>query len=244
MVITIVILIILAVVTINFAFGESGLITKANEAKIMQAVSSVKETINLEALERKMDKEKLTPEIMLAEGKVTRTVQQGEDQSYHMHYALKDNAYEQMAGLGKGNLTELKDIFLIDDNLNIKYISKDGKEYGDNIEEKVLTDETEIKFSSEAFSQYVSKISGIAEDEMKFKWMKKQTSLTIADSNVTSLVDLAFFPNLTSLTLGEYGSNIPQITSMDGVENCTKLNSISIIQGPNKDYTAVGKLKN
>ena len=79
---------------------------------------------------------------------------------------------------------------------------------------------------------------------MKFEWMKNQTSLTITDSNVTSLEDLVFFPNLTNLTLGEYGSNIPQVTSMDGVENCTKLTSLTIIYGPDKDYSAVGKLFN
>ena len=75
--------------------------------------------------------------------------------------------------------------------------------------------------------------------------MKNQTSLTIADTSVDSLEDLVFFPNLESLTLGETGNkNIPPITSMDGVENCTKLTSLTIYNGPDKDYTAISSLQN
>ena len=47
-----------------------------------------------------------------------------------------------MQGLGKGNVANLRDVFLIDDKLNVKYISSNGKEYGDKIEEKILEDET------------------------------------------------------------------------------------------------------
>ena len=79
---------------------------------------------------------------------------------------------------------------------------------------------------------------------MKFKWMKNQTSLTIADSSVDSLQDLVFLPNLESLTLGEYGNNIPPITTMDGIENCTKLTSLTILYGPDKDYSAIALLPN
>ena len=107
-----------------------------------------------------------------------------DDGKYYMYYSLKDNSIEGMQGLGRGDITNFKDIFLIDENLNIKYISSNGKEYGDEINKKVLEDETEIRFSSKAFSEYISKKSGVPEDEMKFKWMKNQTSLTIADKAV------------------------------------------------------------
>ena len=80
-----------------------------------------------------------------------------------MYYALKENSLEGMQGLGKGNLTNLQDVFLIDDDLNVKYIARNGKEYGDEIKEKILEDETEIRFSSKTFSEYISKISGISE---------------------------------------------------------------------------------
>lgn len=151
---------------------------------------------------------------------------------------------KECGGLGKGNLSTLKDVFLIDDNLNVQYVANNGKEYGDTVNNKILEDETKIRFANKAFSEYVSKISGITEEEMKFKWMKNQTTLIIADSSIDSLEDLVFFPNLTSLPLGEYGPGIPQITTLDGIENCTKLTTLTIIRGPDKDYTALANCPN
>lgn len=244
LVITVIVLLIIAGVSIVALIGDNGILTKAKDAKIKAVVAIVKEAVRLEQAEKQIYGEDVNPETLLANGKVRRTVQQGEDGKYYMYYALKEKAYEGMSGLGKGNLANLKDVFLIDDDLNIKYISSQGKEYGDNINNKILKDETKIRFANKAFSEYVSKISGATEEEMKFEWMKNQTSLIIADTSVDSLEDLVFFPNLTSLTLGEYGSNIPPITSLDGIENCTKLTSITIIHGTIKDYSALKYLNN
>ena len=244
LVITIIVLLILAGVTIATLTGENGILTIASDAKIETAVAAVKEVLRLEQIEKKIDDEEVNPETLLANGKVQRTVQQREDGNYHIYYALKEKAYEGMQGLGKGNLASLEDVFLIDDDLNVKYISSNGKEYGDELEAKILEDETEIRFASEAFSKFVSLKAGVTEDEMKFKWMKEQTSLTITDTSVDSLQDLVFFPNLTSLQLGTNANNAPQITSMDGVENCTKLKELKIYYGPDKNYSTVAQLKN
>ena len=245
LVITIIVLLILASVSIAMLTGDNGILTRAGDAKIETALGAVKEQIGLYQIEKKMNKQEVTAESLLAEGKVSRTVQAGEADKYYMYYALKENSFEGMQGLGKGNIASLKDVFLIDDNLNVKYISSNGKEYGDNLNNKVLEDETEIRFSSKAFSEYVSKISGVTEDEMKFKWMKNQTSLVITDPNVDSLQDLVFFPNLESLTLGGGSKNTaPQVTSMKGIENCTKLTNLSILDGPDKDYTSICFMNN
>ena len=244
LVITITVLLILAGVSIAMLTGDNGILTEASNAKIETVLGTIKEQIKLLQMESRIEEKEVTPETLLAEGKVSRTVKMEDDGKYYMYYSLKDNSIEGMQGLGRGDITNFKDIFLIDENLNIKYISSNGKEYGDEINKKVLEDETEIRFSSKAFSEYISKKSGVPEDEMKFKWMKNQTSLTIADKTVDSLEDLVFFPNLISLTLGEYGSNIPPIISMNGIENCTKLSNLDIIYGPDKDYSAVAKLSN
>ena len=244
LVITINVLLILAGVSIAMLTGDNGILTEASNAKIETVLGAIKEQIKLLQMESRIEEKEVTPETLLAEGKVSRTVKMEDDGKYYMYYSLKDNSIEGMQGLGRGDITNFKDIFLIDENLNIKYISSNGKEYGDEINKKVLEDETEIRFSSKAFSEYISKKSGVPEDEMKFKWMKNQTSLTIADKTVDSLEDLVFFPNLISLRLGEYGSNIPPIISMNGIENCTKLSNLDIIYGPDKDYSAVAKLSN
>ena len=245
LVITIIVLLILAGVSIAMLTGDNGILNQANDSKIETAVGTVKEQLKLLQGEKIIQGEKVTPEALLAEGKVKRTVRAEENDKYYMYYALKENSLEGMQGLGKGDLTSLKDVFLIDDDLNVRYIASNGKEYGDQISKKILEDETEIRFSSKAFSEYVSKISGVAEGEMKFKWMKNQTSLVIADPEVDSLQDLVFFPNLTSLHIGnDYSGKLaPNITTMDGIENCTNLVSLTIIQGPNKNYEAMESLE-
>ncbi len=133
LIVTIIVLLILAGVTIATLTGENGILTKANTAKIETAIGSVKEGLKLEQGEERIEGTDVTPETLLAEGKVNRTVQQGEDGNYYMYYAIEDGAYNGMQGLGKGNLANLKDVFLIDDNLNVKYIASNGEEYGDNI---------------------------------------------------------------------------------------------------------------
>ena len=244
LVITIVVLLILAGVTIASLTGDNGLLTRASETKIETALGAVREALKLEQGEKIIDGITVTPETLLADGKVKRTVQQAEDGNYYMYYAIKEDVFNGMQGLGKGNIANLKDVFLIDDALHVRYIANNGKEYGDDIESKILEDETAIRFASKAFSEYVSKISGITEEEMKFKWMKEQTSLTITDTTVDSLEDLVFFPNLESLTLGENSSNTPNVTTMEGIENCSKLKTLIVRYGPDKDYSAVAKLSN
>ena len=236
LVITIIVLLILAGVSIAMLTGDNGILNQANDSKIETAVGTVKEQLKLLQGEKMIQGEKVTPETLLAEGKVKRTVRAEENDKYYMYYALKENSLEGMQGLGKGDLTSLKDVFLIDDDLNVRYIASNGKEYGDQISKKELEDETEIRFSSKAFSEYVSKISGVAEGEMKFKWMKNQTKLVINDANIDNLQDLVFFPNLIELDLG---GECSQITTMDGIENCTQLEKLYINSETNKNYMAI-----
>ena len=238
LVITIIVLLILAGVSIAMLTGDNGILMQASDSKIETAVGTVKEQLKLLQGEKIIQGEKVTPEILLAEGKVRRTVQLGENDKYYMCYALKENSIEGMQGLGKGILTNLKDVFLIDDELNVKYIASNGKEFGDEIKEKILEDETEIKFVSKAFSEYISKISGITESEMKFKWMKNQTHLSLYNMDLNNLEDLIFFPNLTSIEMGNMN-----LESFSGIENCSKLKMFQIADIKVKDYGALSLLK-
>ena len=242
LVITIIVLLILSGVSIAMLTGDNGILTQANEAKVEMAIGTVKEQLKLLQAEKRIEEEKATPETLLSDGKVSRIVKEGENDQYYMYYTLKENSFEGMQGLGKGNIASLKDIFLIDDNLNVKYIASNGKEYGDEIKEKILDDETEIRFSSKAFSEYISKISGISEEELKFKWMKNQTNLQLYNFDLDSLEDLIFFPNLISINIG---GNI-NVETLDGIENCRKLKNISLNSGNGKikDYKALSLLNN
>lgn len=246
-IITIVILIILATISFNAIFGDNGIIGRAQTSKMITLVQSVKEEINMYSIEKMISNTKVTPESLLVEGKVSRIIKSEDDGKYHMYYYLNENSFNAMMGMGKGSVEDLKDIFLIDESLNVKYISSKGKQYGDQIEDKILDDETKINFSSKAFSEYVSKISGVPEENMQFKWMKNQTVLYLEDSDINSLQDLVFFPNLTFLTIGSSdgkAEKTPDISSLDGIECCTKLERLIIQYGKDKDYTAIRKLEN
>ena len=239
LVITIIVLLILAGVSIAMLTGDNGILMQASDSKIETAVGTVKEQLKLLQGEKIIQGEKVTPEILLAEGKVKRTVQAEENDKYYMYYALKENSLEGMQGLGKGDLTSLKDVFLIDDDLNVRYIASNGKEYGDQISKKILEDETEIRFSSKEFGEYISKISGVAEGEMKFKWMKNQTHLSLYSIDLNSLEDLIFFPNLTSIEMGNM-----HLESLNGIENCSKLKEFQVVDVKVKNYKALSLLKN
>ena len=57
LVITVIIIIILATVTLNFTFGENGIITKANQAKYMAELSSFKEELGMWQMGKSMEYE-------------------------------------------------------------------------------------------------------------------------------------------------------------------------------------------
>ena len=88
LVITIVVLLILAGVSIAMLTGNNGIITQANEAKIQTVLAGVRETIQLEKQSAYMNNNELTPEILLVDRKVRRIIHQGEDEKYHMYLQL------------------------------------------------------------------------------------------------------------------------------------------------------------
>ena len=139
LVVTIIILIILAGISISTLTGKNGILNQANSAKIMTIVSGIKEEIGLKNIECQVEDMSIKIESLLKEGKIERIVKPEYD-TYYIYYIIKPKSYISMKNLGNGNSTEFKDIFLIDDDFNIKYIDKFGNEYGDNLTKKELTD--------------------------------------------------------------------------------------------------------
>ncbi len=235
LVITIIVMIILSGVVI-LSLSKNNPIGKANEAKVLNAIATIKEEISLEQTNNLVTGAKLTMETLVKDGRAKRTVIE-KDGVYNLNYYLTKNAFQGMSGLGNGNPREGKDLFLIDEQFNIKYIASNKKEYGSNVGTTVIEDETEIKFASKEFSKYVSEKAGIAEDELKFKWMKNQTELKIIENNeINNLEDLVFFPNLKNLEINKCNN----ITSLNGVEYCKKIEKVDVLYGPESiDYSAL-----
>ena len=239
LVITIVILIILAGISANLTLGENGILTKTKEAKIMSAIGSITDQIHLDAIQKKIDNIEMSAELLVEEGNAKRRVQQKDDGKYYMYYCIDISKYNGTSGLGKNENSDLKDVFIIDDELNIKYISKDNKEYGNETSEKILEDETKIKFSNEKFRKYIVKKIGTAQGDITFGLMKTQTDLKLEDSQIDSLEDLVFFPNLKTLTLGQYPNEKITLQNLKGIENCKQLSTIRLLNAEIKSLDGI-----
>ncbi len=240
--IIVIVIIVILTTTVMVTVINTGIIDNAKEAVILNTIGNIKEEIAFENQNIILNGGKVgTLEEKYVEGKVTRSVQELEEGSgeYYIYYVLSPNSYSAMGDLGKGTAASRKDIFVIDEYGNIKYINNKGKEYGDKVDEKILEDETHIRFKNKAFGAYVSSVSGATEEDMIFQWMKTQTSLTIEDKTVTSLEDLVFFPNLTNLKLGRL-----TLENLDGIENCTKLTSLNFSGTKIKNYDKVKNISN
>ena len=66
LVITVIIIIILATVTLNFTFGEDGIITKANQAKYMAELSTYKEELSMWQMGKSMEHEEFEAGTLVA----------------------------------------------------------------------------------------------------------------------------------------------------------------------------------
>ena len=66
LVITIIVLLILAGVTVATLTGDNGILTKASSAKIQTAVGTVKEALLLEQANKTIEGSEITPETLLA----------------------------------------------------------------------------------------------------------------------------------------------------------------------------------
>ena len=96
MVVTIVILIILATVTINVTIGDNGLVTKANEAKYMTELSTCKEELELYKLSKSIEYEDFEPGTLVAgENSLTYAVGNTE--------VTGGNIYDIMTSLREGS---------------------------------------------------------------------------------------------------------------------------------------------
>ena len=78
LVITVIIIIILATVTLNFTFGEDGIITKANQAKYMAELSTFQEELGLFKANKQISEEGFSAESITAgEGNLSYVTDDG-----------------------------------------------------------------------------------------------------------------------------------------------------------------------
>ena len=108
LVITVIIIIILATVTLNFTFGEDGIITKANQAKYMAELSTFQEELGLFKANKQISEEGFSAESITAgEGNLSYVTDNGivtEGTIYDVITSLRGSSFAGKLEIIKGEL--------------------------------------------------------------------------------------------------------------------------------------------
>ena len=108
LVITVIIIIILATVTLNFTFGEDGIITKANQAKYMAELSTFQEELGLFKANKQISEEGFSAESITAgEGNLSYVTDDGivtEGTIYDVITSLRGSSFAGKMEIIKGEL--------------------------------------------------------------------------------------------------------------------------------------------
>ena len=108
LVITVIIIIILATVTLNFTFGEDGIITKANQAKYMAELSTFQEELGLFKANKQISEEGFSAESITAgEGNLSYVTDDGivtEGTIYDVITSLRGSSFAGKLEIIKGEL--------------------------------------------------------------------------------------------------------------------------------------------
>ena len=108
LVITVIIIIILATITLNFTFGENGIITKANQAKYMAELSTFQEELGLYKANKQISEEGFSAESITAgDGNLSYVTDEGvvtEGTIYDVIPSLKGSSFAGKIEIIKGEL--------------------------------------------------------------------------------------------------------------------------------------------
>ena len=223
LVITIIVLLILAGVSISMLTGKNGILTRAKESEIYTNIAEIEEQAKLKITELKMNEalnEKDTingiAEDLIETGDLKRIVKQEDDGKTYLYYLvipgkLGNNSKNE-------NLVQARDVYGLNNDLTGYYIDKSGKMYGNTSSKIELVDDQVIKFFSKELKELTQKALGITSDEITYGELKRIDKLTISDPNITDLSDLIFFTGLKQLYLNDL-----KLKNLEGIENCKQL---------------------
>ena len=244
LVITIIVLLILAGVTIATLTGENGVLTKAKESEIYTNIAAIEEQAKLKITELKMndtinEKETINgiAEDLIETGDLKRIVKQENDGKTYLYYLVMPG---KLGNNSKNeNLVQARDVYGLNDDLTGYYIDKSGNIYGNTSSKIELVDDQVIKFFSKGLKELTQKELGITSDEITYGELKRINKLTISDPNITDLSDLIFFTGLKDLSL----QNL-KLKNLQGIENCTKLTKLTFQTCSAEEYTGLRYLEN
>ena len=141
LVVTIIVLLILAGISISMLTGQNGILKRSRESKIKNEIGVAQEALNMKISNNKIDQytNNANDDIYDIEGfiKEMDIIENGEKKDI---YVIKDlSKIGASVSIGKGNVPEsdeeelsgLKDLLIIDNSGVIHYIDADGKKFDD-----------------------------------------------------------------------------------------------------------------
>ena len=242
LVISIIVMLILAGVSLNATIGDNGIITQAQNVKYVQSRAKLEEFLQqyyVENYDEFAEAENKAVALKTYRGSASWFYQGSPlgyivDNDGNSHYfinvnGLPDDIRNSVVGgtaNGKENLTyadyvKMKDVYGVTSNLKV-YYCPDGKNSieGVNISELDLADSTKEIFA--AGSNMAKLITGSDEKNVTLEDTKTIKKITInKESGITSLKDMYAFPSLEEVILENMTLN-----TLDGLENATKMNYI------------------
>ena len=257
LVISIIVMLILAGVSLNATIGDNGIITQAQNTKYTQSVATIQEYLNQFYIEH-------YDELQNTENKAEALANYSKssnwffktangyivDKNGKAHYFLRtenlpDEVKSQIVGgisTGKtyGDYINGIDVYGVTKNLEVYYF-KDGIEDSFGTNYANLPDENPTKEIFSADSQWAKLVNGDGEQKaLTLRDMKDITTLEINEnSNISSFAEIYNFTSLKKLTL----KNV-DMQSIDGLDNVRDLQYLYLKNVKIEDYSAIKKLTN
>ncbi len=242
--VTVIVLLILAGVSLNAIIGENGIITNALDAKILQAIATLQEEVQVKTL----DLNEAVDDISIGLFSYTeypsygflRRVAYGSGDVYVFDYKYIDKVDKSIknslvGGDGvNGSMMLLKNVYGINEDFSVWYIDENGKIYGNKgITVIPINPMEEVKISEEFKSGM-----GV-EGSLTVGDVRGRSSLTIDGSKMVSnkienLDELTLFPNLIELTLKNLN-----LKNIDGLEYSPRLQKIWFDNTLSEDYNGL-----
>ena len=243
LVISIIVMLILADVSLNATIGDNGIITQAQNATYMQSIAALEEYLQTEYVKYYDETENYTSKIELLSSKLGNLCLKDGTKNYitydgKMYYlinkqALPDEVKNQLRG---GDTTEylkyirLQDVYGVTPDLKVYYCESgtdsalgtlDSTELDPNTPLKKINQDAEMK---SAITEALASVGvTVGEDGVTVGDASKLKTVTIDGSkhNITSISGLSEISTLQNLELKDV-----KIDNLDGIEVCTKLNYI------------------
>ena len=260
LVISIIVMLILAGVSLNATIGDNGIITQAQNATYMQSIAALEEYLNnyyvehydefesvdnkAEAIEKNIESsEWIWNPSKNGYGAIGYVINKDGNACYFIQKSkLPEEIKAQLKGGDAGNGTysdyaNMNDVYGVTGNLKVYYSNKNNI-YGINKEDLDLDNPArEVLPAGNSLSKL---ITGDLNQKLTADNAKKVSELIIDEnSGITNLNDLYVLTSLKKITL----NNI-ELESLNGIQNAIQLNELKIQNSTINNYSNLGDIKN